>query len=161
MPGPIFRTLTPQPYDAVIRRVRFCPSPRARYAVSPHIGSRELFLRKQLALFQERKVKPRRADDSTRLVMVMLGRLFSWRDALVNVKPDTFLRWHRKGYRLLWRWKSRPVGRPRIPKGLRRLIQEMAAENPTWGEERIANELKLKLSLRVSPRTVGNYLRKD
>ena len=65
--------------------------------------------------------------------MVILGRMFSWRDALVNVQPDTFIRWHRKGFRLLWRWKSRPVGRPRIPKDLRRLIQEMAAENPTWG----------------------------
>src|SRR5215470_6792353 len=119
------------------------------------------FLRKQLALFQELKVKPHRADDSTRLIMVILGRLFAWPDALVNVQPDTFLRWHRKGFRLLWRWKSRPVGRPRIPKDLRRLIQEMAAENPTWGEERIANELKLKLTIRVSPRTVGKYLGKD
>jgi transposase InsO family protein len=87
--------------------------------------------------------------------------MFSWRNALVNVKPDTFLRWHRKGYRLFWRWKSRPVGRPRIPVDLRKLIREMAAENPTWGEERIANELKLKLRIRVSPRTVGKYLRKD
>ena len=58
-------------------------------------------------------------------------------------------------------WKSRPVGRPRIPKDLRRLIREMATENPTWGEERIANELKLKLAIRVSPRTVGKYLRMD
>src|SRR5215813_12665761 len=103
------------------------------------LAAENLYLRKQLALFQERKVKPRRAHDSTRLIMVILGRMFSWRDALVNVQPDTFLRWHRKGFRLLWRWKSRPVGRPRIPKDLRRLIQEMAAENPTWGEERIAN----------------------
>src|SRR5262245_38402042 len=87
--------------------------------------------------------------------------MFAWRDALVNVKPDTFIRWHRKGFRLLWRWKSRPPGRPRIPKDLRRLIREMTAENPTWGEERIANELKLKLTLRVSPCTVGKYLRKD
>ena len=125
------------------------------------LAAENLFLRKQLALFQERKVKPRRADDSTRLVMVMLGGLFSWRDALVNVKPDTFLRSHRKGYRLFWRWKSRPPGRPPLPKDLRRLIREMAAENPTWGEERIADELKLKLSIRVSPRTVGKYLRKD
>jgi hypothetical protein len=54
-----------------------------------------LFLRKQLALFQEHKVQPHRAHDSTRLIMVILGRMFSWRDALVNVKPDTFLRWHR------------------------------------------------------------------
>jgi transposase InsO family protein len=90
--------------------------------------------------------------------MVILGRMFSWRNALVNVKPDTFLRWHRKGFRLLWRWKSRPVGRPRIPKDLRRLIREMAAENPTWGEERIANELNLKRTIQVSPRTVGKYL---
>jgi hypothetical protein len=115
----------------------------------------ENLLRKQLALFQERKVKPHRANDSTRLSMVILGRLFAWRDALVNVKPDTFLRWHRKGFRLLWRWKSRPVGRPRIPKDMRRLIQELAAENPTWGEERIANELNLKLNIELSPRTVG------
>jgi len=93
--------------------------------------------------------------------MVILGRMFSWRDALVNVKPDTFLRWHRQGFRLLWRWKSRPVGRPRLSKNLRQLIREMAAENPTWGEERIANELQLKLTIQVSPRTVGKYLRKD
>jgi hypothetical protein len=90
--------------------------------------------------------------------MVILGLMFSWRNALVNVKPDTFLRWHRKGLR---RWKSRPVGRPQIPKDLRRLIREMAAENPTWGEERIANELKLKLTIQVAPRTVGKNLHRD
>jgi transposase InsO family protein len=123
------------------------------------LAAENLFLRKQLALFQERKLKPHRADDSTRLLMVILGRMFSWRDALVNVKPDTFIRWHRKGFRLLWRWKSQPVGRPRTPLDLRRLIGEMAAENPTWGEERIANELQLKLGIRVSPRTVEKYLR--
>ena len=78
----------------------------------------ENLLRKQLALFQERKVKPHRAHDSTRLIMVILGRMFFWRDALVNVQPNTFLRWHRKGFRLFWRWKSRPVGRPQIPKDL-------------------------------------------
>jgi putative transposase len=65
------------------------------------LAAENLFLRKQLALFQERKVKPRRARDSTRLIMVILGRMFAWRDALVNVQPDTFIRWHRKGFRLL------------------------------------------------------------
>jgi hypothetical protein len=90
------------------------------------LAAENLFLRKQLALFQERKVRPHRAHDSTRLVMVILARLFWWRGALVNVQPETFIRWHRKGFRLLWRWKSRPVGRPRIPKDLRRLIREMA-----------------------------------
>jgi putative transposase len=77
------------------------------------LAAENLFLRKQLALFQERKVKPRRADDSTRWMMATLSRMFEWRDALANVKPDTLIRWHRKGFRLFWRWKSKPTGRPR------------------------------------------------
>src|SRR5215469_3138754 len=117
-----------------------------------------LFLRKQLALFQERKTRPRRADDATRWVMATLSRFFPWRGALVNVRPDTLTRWHRQGFRLFWRWKSRPAGRPPLPQDLRRLIREMAAENVSWGEERIADELKLKLGIQVSPRTVGKYL---
>ena len=89
---------------------------------------------------------------------MLLSRLVDWRSILTVVKPDTLVRWHRQGWRLFWRWKSRP-GRPPIPKDLQRLIVRMAQENPTWGEERIANELRLKLGLRVSPRTVGRYLR--
>src|SRR5262245_20730125 len=161
MPGSIFRpliqsltTLSSIARDLVHLLVLVSRSRRA-------LAAENLFLRKQLARFQERKVKPHRADDSTRLIMVILGRLFAWRDDLVNVQPDTFVRWHRKGFRLLWRRKSRLDGRPRIPKDLRRLIQEMAAENPTWGEERIANELHLKLTIQLSPRTLGKYLRRQ
>lgn len=109
-----------------------------------------LFLRKQLAMFQERNIRPHRADDSARWLMACLGRLFDWRGALVVVKPDTLIRWHCRGFRLFWRWKSKPVGRPALPKNLQELIRKMAAENPTWGEEHIANELKLKLGIRVS-----------
>jgi transposase InsO family protein len=123
------------------------------------LAAENLFLRKQLALFQERKVKPRRANDATRWSMATLGRMFQSRNALVSVKPDTLIRWQRKGFRLFWRWKSKPSGRPRLPQDLRELIRQMAADNVTWGEERIANELKLKLGIRVSPRTVGKYLR--
>ena len=126
-------------------------SPRA-------LAAENLFLRKQLALFQERQVKPRRADDGTRWVMAALSRWFQWRDALMIVKPDTLIRWHRKGFRLFWRRKSRPVGRPTLPKDLQQLIRAMAGENISWGEEKIANELKLKLGIRVSPRTVRKYL---
>ncbi len=129
------------------------------FSLAARFAAENLFLRKQLALFQERKVKPRRADDSTRWMMATLSRMFEWRDALWNVKPDTLIGWHRKGFRLFWRWKSKAIGRPRLPKDLRQLIREMAADNVTWGEERIANELKLKLGIRVSPRTVGKYLR--
>ena len=84
-------------------------------------AAEDLFLRKQLALFQERKVRPRRADDATRWMMVALSHLFPWRAALMNVKPNTFISWHRKGFRLFWRWKSKPTGRPRLPKNLRDL----------------------------------------
>ena len=122
------------------------------------LAAANLFLRKQLALFQERRVKPHRAPDATRWVMATLSRWFDWRDALIVVKPATLIGWHRQGFRLLWRRKSRPVGRPRIPQELQQLIRTMAAENLTWSEERIANELKLKLGIRVAPSTVRKYM---
>jgi hypothetical protein len=122
------------------------------------LSAENLFLRKQLALFEARKAKPHRATDAVRIVMSALGSLFAWHGALRVVKLDTFVRWHRKGFRLFWRWKSRRRGRPRLPRDLRELIRRMAAENPIWGEDRIADELRLKLGLRVSPRTVGTYL---
>ena len=116
-----------------------------------------LFLRRQLALYVERRVKPRRLDAVTRVSLALLSRLFEWRSALVVVRPETLIRWHRAGFRLFWKWKSRS-GRPPIPLELRQLIRRMAKENPLWGQERIANELWLKLGLRVSPRTVRKYL---
>jgi transposase InsO family protein len=124
------------------------------------LAAENLFLRKQLAFYQERKVKPRRADNPTRLTLVLLSRWFNWRDALTVVRPRTFIAWHRKGFRLFWRWKS-AAGRRPIPVELQRLIRRMARENPSWGEERIANELLLKLGLRVSPRTIRKYLPKS
>ena len=90
------------------------------------LASENHFLRKQLALYQERQVQPRRATDATRLTMVLLGRLFNWKKALVSIRPATFTGWHRRGFKLFWRWKSRPIGRPRIPKDLRQLILAMA-----------------------------------
>src|SRR5262252_8268249 len=68
------------------------------------------------------------------------------------------IRWHRKGFQLFWRWKSRPRGRPRVPADLQQLIAEIAAANHTWGEERIAAELQVKLGIGVSPRTVRREL---
>jgi putative transposase len=128
---------------------------------SAALKAENIFLRKQLALYLERKAKSRRATDATRLSMVLLSRLFAWQNALINVKPETFLGWHRKGFQLLWRWKSRPRGRPRVPRQLRELICKMAHQNQTWGEERIAAELLLKLGIRVSPRTVRRYMPTD
>jgi transposase InsO family protein len=137
----------------VVRFLRLCLRPALVLAAE------NLFLRKQLAFYQERHVKPRRATDAARFTLVWLARWFDWRQALAVVQPATFIRWHRQGFRLFWRWKSRP-GRPPIPPDLQALIRRMARENPLWGEERIANELLLKLGLRVSPRTIRKYLPK-
>jgi hypothetical protein len=83
------------------------------------LAAENLFLRKQLALYQERQVKPRRGTNVTRLACVWLSRWFDWRQALVVVQLATFTRWHRQGCRLFWRWKSR-CGRPPFPSHLQR-----------------------------------------
>ena len=108
------------------------------------IEAENLILRRQLALFKERGARPRRIDAATRLSLAWLSRLCDWRSCVIVVRPETIVRWHRAGWRLFWRYRSRP-GRPPIPLELRRLIRRMAAENPLWGEERIANELLVKL----------------
>jgi putative transposase len=115
-----------------------------------------LFLRKQLAFYQERRIRPRRFDDAARLSMLILSKFFDWRSALVNVTPDTLIGWRRKAFQLFWLWKSRG-GRPRLPRNIQQLIVEMAINNPTWGQERVADELSLKLGILVSPRTVKKY----
>jgi len=101
---------------------------RRRRAVAAEI----LVLRSQLALYTERGIKPRRIDPVTRISLALLSRFFNWRDALVVVRPETMLRWHRAGWKLFWRLKSRP-GRPPIPIEIQTLIRRMANENPTWG----------------------------
>jgi transposase InsO family protein len=98
-------------------------------------------------------------DHATRVSLALFTRLFDWRDTVVIVQPATIVRWHRMGWRIFWRWKCR-AGRPPIPAELRSLIRRIASENPLWGEERIANELLVKLGIRVSPRTVGKYMPK-
>ena len=125
------------------------------------LAAENLFLRKQLALFQEREKKATRTTAADRFVLAKLAHFFDWRSALVIVKPATLVGWHRTAFRRFWRWKSRAVGRPQISAEIRRLIRRMAAENPTWGEERIADELLLKLHVRLSPRTVGKYIQQQ
>src|SRR5919109_4569091 len=137
----------------VVRFLRLCLRP------SPVLAAENLFLRKQLAFYQEHHVKPRRATNAARLALVWLARWFDWRQALAIVQPTTFIRWHRQGFCLFWRWKSH-AGRPRLPADLQALIRQMARDNLTWGEERIAHELLLKLGMRVSPRTVRKYMPK-
>ncbi len=85
-----------------------------------------------------------------------------WRSAPAIVQPETVVRWHREGFRLYWRWKSKagPVGRPRVTAELRDFIRRMARENPLWGAPRIASELRL-LGYSVADSTVAKYLPRD
>jgi putative transposase len=115
-----------------------------------------LFLRKQLAFYEEREVQPRRLNDSARFSLVLWSRLCEWKEALVIVKPETLIGWHRNGFQLCWKGKSQ-AGRPRLPENIRKLIVQMAQENPTCGQARLAAELSVKLGIDVSPRTVRAY----
>lgn len=118
-----------------------------------------LFLRQQLLVLRRSapgRIKLRRTD---RLIFVWLYRLFpAVREAAVIVKPQTLMRWHRGGFRLFWRWKSRRrPGRPATPAGVRMLIRQMNRENPLWGAPRIHGEL-LKLGIDIAQSTVAKYI---
>jgi putative transposase len=134
--GVVTDTLMAVLLDAV-RFLALCLRP------APSLAAENLFLRKQLAQYQERHVKPQRVNNATRIALVWLSRFFDWRRVLVIVQPATLIRWHRQGFRWFWRWRSKP-GRPALAKDVRALIRRMALENPTWGQERIANELRCK-----------------
>jgi putative transposase len=119
-----------------------------------------LALRHQLAVLQRTKRRrvPLRAMD--RLLWVALLRLWpEWRKALVLVKPETVVGWHRRGFRFYWIWKSRRgrMGRPGTPKEIRALIREMSSSNVLWGAPRLHGEL-LKLGIEVSQATVAKYM---
>lgn len=80
-------------------------------------------------------------------------------DAVVIVKPETVIRWHGKGFRLFWTWRSRPRvrGRPPVPADIKNLIRRMSRENPLWGAPQIHGEL-LKLGIEISQAAVSKYL---
>jgi transposase InsO family protein len=157
MPDPTVATAALTIVTAMVALLDALRAPGARSGLAVALVAEIAFLRRQLALYEERGVKPKRPTRRSRLVMALASRHFDWRGALVVVKPATLIRWQRLGFRLLWRLKSRP-GRPPLPLEARQLIRRLAVENPSWGEERIAAELLLKLGLRVSPRTIAKYM---
>ncbi len=123
------------------------------------LAAENLALRQQLIVLQ-RSVKRPRLQKRDRLFWVWLSMLWKgWACCLLIVKPDTIVRWHREGFRLYWRWKSRnePAGRPKINADIRRLIRRMSRENPTWGASRIQSELLL-LGYQVAESTVAKYM---
>ena len=116
-----------------------------------------LALRQQLAVLQRSSRRPR-LRQRDRIFWVWMARLWTgWRSALILVQPDTVVRWHRRGFRLYWRWKSRNSGRPKVAPEIRRLIRRMSLENPLWGTPRIQAELRL-LGYDVAESTVAKYM---
>lgn len=106
-----------------------------------------------------KRVLPTNTD--RRLIVWLASCLNRWREALLIVKPDTILMWHRTLYRLFWRQKSQAgVGRPHLANETIVLIKQMAADNRLWGAERIQGEL-LKLGIKVSKRTIQKYMRRQ
>ncbi len=116
-------------------------------------------LRHQLAVLSRSVKRPRLTAADRGLLVLLASRLRTWTGALVIVQPETLLRWHRQGFRLFWRARSRGASqRPQVSAETVAAIRRLAAENRLWGAERIRGEL-LKLGIRVGKRTVQRHMR--
>ncbi len=116
-------------------------------------------LRQQLIVLRRQVKRPQLTKTDRALLVLLAGRLRAWKNALLIVQPDTLLRWHRVGFRLIWKIKSKTHSRePKLPAETIELIKQMAQENCLWGAERIRGEL-LKLDIRVCKRTIQKYVR--
>lgn len=119
-------------------------------------------LRQQLIVLnrQSKLKRPQFSRLDRFLIMLLASRVPAWKQALLILKPDTLLRWHRQGFRLFWKFKSKPKSaEPKISPQTVALIKQMATENQTWGAERIREEL-LKLGIKVAKRTIQKYMKK-
>src|SRR5262245_51725435 len=103
------------------------------------LTAENLALRQQLTVLN-RKIHRPQLHRRDRFFWVILSQLWkNWREVLIIVKPETVIKWHRHGFRLYWRWKSKaPVGRPKIDKEIRELIGKMSRENPLRGVPRLS-----------------------
>ncbi|HKN14859.1 MAG TPA: hypothetical protein VJX68_16855 [Candidatus Binatus sp.] len=114
-------------------------------------------MRHQLHVLRRQQQRRPRLFAIDRLLWVWLYRLWPrCLEVMVLVKPGTVVQWHRQGFRLFWRWRSRS-GRPSVEREIRDLIRQMSSTNPLWGAPRIHGEL-LKLGIAVSQATVAKYM---
>ena len=127
---------------------------------SAQLRLENLALRQQLAVLRRSAPKRLKLTPADRIFWVWLRRVWSdWKSALMIVKAETVVAWHRKGFRLFWTWKIRrgKPGRPSVPQEVRDLIRMMSRNNPRWGAPRIHGEL-LKLGIEITEPTVAKYM---
>jgi len=115
-------------------------------------------LRHQLSVLRRHAGRPRLGLRDRLRLLISAALLPAWRQAIVIVQPETILRWHRSGYRLFWRHRSKSRNRPRLNAETIELIRDMAKRGRLWGAERIRGEL-LKLGIHVAKRTIQKYMR--
>ena len=134
---------------------------RSKLKSRARLEAENIVLRQQVIVLSRKARSRVRLRNIDRLIFVWLCRMFpSILNAITVVKPETVIRWHRRGFRAYWRWKSSRVGgRPKIDREIRDLIQRMSKENPLWGAPRIHGEL-LMLGIEVAQSTVARYMTK-
>ena len=132
---------------------------RTRLKSRANLEAENIVLRQQVIVLSRKAPSRVRLRNIDRLVFVWLYRCFpAILSAITVVKPETLIRWHRRGFRAYWRWKSRQCGgRPRIDREVRDLIRRMSKENSLWGAPRIHGEL-LMLGIEVAQSTVARYM---
>jgi hypothetical protein len=124
----------------------------------PELVAENLLLRQQRIVLKRSVKRPPLTQTDRALFVLLASRLKNWREALLIVKPETVLRWHRQGFRLFSMRKSRAMSQdPKLPPETIRLIKEMTTNNRLWGAERIRGAL-LKVGIKVAKRTVQRYM---
>jgi len=116
-------------------------------------------LRQQLIILRRQSKRPVCTERDRSLLVLLARATRSWRQALLIVQPETLLHWHRQGFRLFWKHKSKATSnKPKVTVETMALIKEIAKNNRLWGAERIRGEL-LKLDMHVCKRTIQKDMR--
>ncbi|MHC4268019.1 MAG: helix-turn-helix domain-containing protein [Planctomycetota bacterium] len=133
----------------------------SKFNLIANLTAKNLALHQQLIMLNRSIKRPKFKAKDPLFWIILFYFWRNWKDPLILVKPETIVGWHKKGFKLFWKWKSRPnsPGRPRISQEIRNLIYKMAMANPLWVAPRIHGEL-LKLGINISERTVSSLIPK-
>lgn len=124
----------------------------------PELVVENAFLRQQVIVLNQQVARPQLTAKDRGLLVLLASQVQEWKNALLIVKPETLLGWHRQRFKLFWRQKSKgPTRKQRLSEETITLIKQMAVENRRWGSKRIRGEL-LKLSIRVNRGAIRHYM---